>query len=133
MRTKFIEATQPGEATFNHGKFMVGLFDADEWLRVCEIDKPIERSLLYRCGWHRDHVLVLDLQTGEGAIFMPGGLVSADLDKHKVWVCPMFEPFLGWLYTQHERFPDESWFESLPSVVEVEAEAALYGYRRPGL
>jgi hypothetical protein len=47
-----------------------------------------------------------------------------------VWVCPMFEPFLEWLYTQ-----DTSVLERLPTVVELPeapAAAALAGYRRAG-
>jgi hypothetical protein len=57
-------------------------------------------QLLGTVGWTRTHLWVLDLETGEGACFKPGGLASADLQKHKIWVCPLFEPFLVWLYEQ---------------------------------
>lgn len=127
MITKLIEATQGVEGGFNHGKFMVARF-TDEWDRLSEIDRQVsghERSLLNRCGWSREHLLVIDLQTGEGAIFRHGGLASADLQKHAVWVCPLFEPFLAWLYTQD--------IESLPDLVELpDAPEAMYGYRREG-
>lgn len=127
MQTKLIEATQGIEHGFNHGKFLLGRFDA-EWEHLSEMDAAhgYERSLLGRCGWSRDHLLVLDVQTGEGAIFYPGGMAKADLDKHKVWVCPMFEPFLAWLYAQ-----DLSDLSKLPDLVELpEAPAAMHGYRR---
>ena len=38
--------------------------------------------------------MVTDLQTGEGAIFRPGGLASYDLDKHQLWICVLFKDFL---------------------------------------
>jgi hypothetical protein len=44
------------------------------------------------------------------------------------WVCPLFEPFLEWLYQQ-----DLTRIEELPSHVDLpEAEFQLHGYRRPG-
>lgn len=96
MKTKFIEATDATE--FNWGKFMVCRFDAGEWARQSEMDK---RSLLLARGWTHAHVLVVDLETGEGAIFRSGGHARADLnEKHQIWVCPMFEWFLTWLYQQ---------------------------------
>ena len=71
----------------------------------------------------------LRLQTGEGAMFRPGGSPAADLDKHAVWVCPLFQPFLAWLYEQ-----DLTDLDALPAHVELpDAEFAFAGYRRPGL
>jgi hypothetical protein len=66
------------------------------------VGTPAHVPLLDIIGWTNKHRLVLDLQTGEGNIFyaVPSGYPKADLDKHKVWVCPLFEPFLGWLYQQ---------------------------------
>jgi hypothetical protein len=128
-----IEATQDAAAGFNHGKFMLGRFDEEEWAQVSRIDT---RMLGFRpppllsgsCGWTPDHLLVMDLQTGEGAIFRPGGMAVADLEKHRVWVCPMFEPFLEWLYRQ-----DLGDLDGLPYLVELpDAPAAMAGYRRPG-
>jgi hypothetical protein len=130
VNTKFIEATQGIKNGWNHGKFMVARFTEDEWGRLSEIDQAhgLTLSLIGRCGWSPRHILVWDMQTGEGAIFLPGGLASADLDKHKVWVCPMFEPFLVWLYGQ-----ELSDLDKLPSVIELpDAPASMYGYRREG-
>jgi hypothetical protein len=79
-------------------------------------------------GWGDEHIWVLDLQTGEGATFRHGGMASADLNKHRIWVCPMFEPFLAWLYQQdlHE-------LDALPAVINLpDAPAAFHGYRRAG-
>lgn len=132
MRTKFVEVTQSADDGFNHGKFMVAQFDGDEWARDAELDRRhgSVAPLIHRCGWSPDHVLVFDLQTGEGGMFLPGGAPKADLDKHRIWVCPMFEPFLVWLYEQSETF---DWFSNLPTLVEIpDAAAAMQGYRREG-
>lgn len=122
MQTKFIEATQPTHQ--NCGKFMLGRFDHDEWQRRSEIGGG---GMLHERGWSEHHILVLDLQTGEGAMFYPGGLAKSDLEKHQIWVCPMFEPFLEWLYKQ-----DLSDLNALPAQVEIEAPFSMRGYRRPG-
>lgn len=122
MITKFIEATNGPR---NWGKFMLASFSKEEWLAQSTIDK---RPLLAGRGWSYLHILVLDLQTGEAALFVPGGFASGDLNKHKIWVCPLFEPFLTWLYMQ-----DVSDFDKLPAHIDLpEAEFAVYGYRRPG-
>lgn len=99
----------------------------------------LRRPLVERCGWTRSHVMVVDLQTGEGAIFKLGGLPSADLDKHRVWVCPMFEPFLTWLYDYQRKHVETQadgaragWFEAMPALVELDAEPAIRGHRRQG-
>lgn len=122
MITKFIEASDATE--FNWGKFMVCRFDPGEWARQSEIEK---RSLLLARGWTHENVLVVDLQTGEGAIFRPGGLADADLnEKHQIWVCPMFQPFLVWLYAQ-----DLTDLKALPGIVNLgNVPTSLYGYRR---
>jgi hypothetical protein len=124
VKTKFIQATN-GDG-INYGKFMLARFDADEWDRRSHFAG--HRSLIAQCGWSPDHLLVFDLQTGEGALFRPGGYAKADLDKHRVWVCILFEPFLEWLYTQ-----DLSDLDALPDHVDLpHAPSGLYGYRRPG-
>lgn len=134
MQNFFFEAVQDKNAPGNHGKFMVGLFDK-EW----DIDSQVApgHELLALCGWGSRHLLVIDMETGEGSIFHPGGLASADLNtKHKIWVCPLFEPFLGWLYDQLGVRPVNVWAEWLthaPKFVELpDAEFALRGYRRTG-
>jgi len=110
----------------NWGKFLVGIHDT-EWSWKSEINYFSKMPLLRQIGWDVSHIWVMDLQTGEGAVFRPGGYAKADLDKHKIWVCPLFEPFLTWLYTQ-----DLTRIGELPQVVELEAELELQGYRRPG-
>ena len=123
MITKIFEATNKDQ---NWGKFMVCRPDT-EWQYTSQVDPG---ALLLRTrGWTREHVWVMDLQTGEGAYFKPGGLARADLNKHRIWVCPLFEPFLRWLYRQ-----DLTELSALPDVVQLpDAEFAMYGYRRPGL
>lgn len=119
MKVKLVEVTN-GER--NWGKFLLGRFDS-EWEYASVIDG---RSIIAGRGWDRHTLLVLDLQTGEGALFRPGGLASADLNKHQVWVCPMYEPFLNWLWKQ----PDPM---DIPAHVDLpDAEFQMSGYRREG-
>lgn len=125
MITKIVEVTND---SFNWGKFML-MRPSHEWDRI-SVFAPASsvRSLLREIGWGPEYIWVLDLQTGEGACFLPHGLASADLNKHKIWVCPMYEPFLEWLYAQ-----DLSDLNSLPDKVNLpKAAPALYGYRRGG-
>jgi hypothetical protein len=123
MRTKFIEATN---CPMNWGKFMIGEFTAEEWALRSQVD---DRSIIRGRGWSSKHKLVLDLQTGEGAVFSPGGYAKADLDKHKIWVCPLFEPFLEWFYKQ-----DLSDIDALPTHVDLpDAPFSMSGYRRAGV
>lgn len=126
MQTIFIEATNVDGGGVNWGKFMLARFDVEEWKRQSKIGG---RPMLSERGWTPEHLLVVDLQTGEGAIFAPHGIASCDLnEKHKIWVCPLFEPFLEWLYRQ-----DLSDISKLPGIVKLpKAASALYGYRRPG-
>lgn len=131
MTTQFVEVTNE----FNWGKFMVAQFVGFDWKKASVVgdQDPAAPSLLQQCGWTDKHVLVVDLQTGEGIIVLPrkgrGAHKPASYDlnhKHQVWVCPMFEPFLNWLYEQDLTEP-------LPTLVkfsETEAPSALYGYRR---
>ena len=79
MQTKFIEATNVDAGGMNWGKFMVARFTESEWQRRSEVGG---QSMLAERGWTKDDLLVLDLQTGEGAVFKPGGYAKGDLDKH---------------------------------------------------
>jgi hypothetical protein len=120
--TKIIEATNGPN---NWGKFMVMQPTMERWhsSRVA----PDMRVLRY-CGWGPEHIIVFDLQTCEGAGFRPGGYARADLEKHKIWVCPMFEPFLEWLYQQ-----DLTDINKLPDLIDLpNAPFAMSGYRRKG-
>ena len=126
MKTHIIEVTNGPK---NWGKFLLGTFD-NEWTRRSEISPLLRSPLLRQIGWSASHILVLDLQTGEGAVLRHGGMAKHDLDKHRVWVCPMFEPFLEWLYTQ----PREKVLAlDLPAHVDLpDAPFAMHGYRRRG-
>lgn len=124
MKTKIIEATN---GPYNWGKFMLGRFD-EEWSRISSIAPSDRYPLLRAVGLDDKHLLVLDLQTSEGAIFRPGGLAAADLEKHRIWVCPLFEPFLAWLYEQ-----DLSDLNQLPDHIDLpDAPFMWRGHRRPG-
>ena len=132
MDIKFVEATQDLAAGFNYGKFGVGRFTDDEWREPAALPAAGTGSLLRARGWGAEHSWVLDLQTGEGAIFRLGGLARADLNRTRIWVCPLFEPFLEWLYEQYRQQPDR-WWPDLPRLaVLAGAPAAVAGYRRPG-
>jgi hypothetical protein len=131
MKTKIIEGVQSLETPGNWGKFLLGVPD-EEWRYESRVDSAYSWPLLGKVGWTIDHLWVLDLQTGEGAFFRPGGSAHADLDKHRVWVCPLFEPFLEWLYDRYRENPRLD-IGDLPDVAELpDAPFALSGYRRPG-
>ncbi len=127
MKTKFIEATDATQ--FNWGKFMIGRFDPGEWARLSMMPMMGGVRLLVECGWTGNHLLVLDLETGEGSIFRPSVAAAAACDlgqKHQIWVCPLFEPFLVWLYQQ-----DLNDLDALPGMVNLgNVPTALAGYRR---
>ena len=128
MISKFVEVTNG----FNWGKFLVCRFSPEEWAVRSKVDG--EFGLLAGRGWTPIHLWVLDLQTGEGAYFRPGGMAVADLEKHQIWVCPMFERFLVRLYAEKGWCAD---ITSIPDLVELTDEetmkaSAMYGHRRPG-
>src|SRR5438093_10064214 len=98
MITKFIEASHGGGG--NWGKFLVARFEDDEWQRKSYVAKhdvepepSMDMGLLSARGWSRHDIIVFDLETCEGAAFKPGGSATADLDKHRVLVCPLFQGF----------------------------------------
>lgn len=126
MRTKIVEANN---GRGNWGKFLVGQFDDAEWSRRSALPgEQGQPALLWRLGWSRNEfIFVLDLQTGEGAVFRHGGFAPADLNKHKIWVCPLYEGFLIWLYQQ-----DISDLNKLPDWVDLDVPFDMSGYRRPG-
>lgn len=125
MITTIIEATSQND--FNWGKFLLAQMTG-EWVRKSVVSGS-KRSLLSEIGVAPEQLWVLDLQTGEGALFRPrpGGDARYDLNRHRIWVCPLFEPFLVWLYQQ-------KWspLEDLPTCIKLEAEEAFSGYRREG-
>lgn len=132
MESKIVEVVQSRTAGGNWGKFLVMMPDT-EWAYESRIDKghSLMRSMGYRSG-NGERIWLLDMQTGEGAFFWPGGSAHNDLKAHAVWVCPLYEPFLEWLYAgfQESGYID---LENLPEVVELpDAPFASQGYRRPG-
>jgi len=119
VETKIIETSGNG----NWGKFLLGRFTTEREYRSALPDAgyPLAR-------WQPSTLLVLDLATGEGALFVPSGLAEYDLDKHAIWVCPMFPRFLAWLYTQ-----DTSDLQALPALVSIpDHEFSWSGRRWPG-
>lgn len=127
MKTKIIEASN---GPCNWGKFMLCRFDEDEWNRRSALPgNDLPTPLLTQVGWDRNNLWVLDLQTGEGALFRPRcGSATYDLNyKHKIWVCPLYEPFLTWLYKQ------EIDFEKLPDHIDLgDVPFDWAGFRREG-
>lgn len=123
MKIKFIEAHNDKK---NWAKMAIFRFGAEEFAHVSAIAP--EYQLLNVIGWEPRVIWVLDLATREGAAFKPGGLAKADLEKHKVWVCPLFQPFLEWLYKQ-----DLTDLEALPSMINLpDAGFEWSGHRRGG-
>lgn len=125
MRTHLLEATN---GPLNWGKFMVGRWTDEEWAVRSVVAEG--HGLVAGRGWGPTHFMMFDLQTGEGAMFHPGGLASADLAKHQIWVCPLFEPTLTWIYQASAADPD--WFDQLPAHVEHDHPFEWAGYRRSG-
>lgn len=124
MRTKLVEATNNN---MNWGKFMIGQYEDHELAHKSAIDG---RPLIASRGWDLHHFFVLDMQTGEGATFRLGGHAKYDLNKHRIWVCPLYQPFLEYLYQWYLDKKDP--FE-LPDLVQLpNAEFDYAGYRRPG-
>lgn len=132
METHFIEASHTITGAGNWGRFMIARYEQEEWDRRSVLD-PVHPRTLYTAGHSKEVCVVFDLVTGEGAMFVPGGLASADLHKRRIWVCPLFEPFLAWLWQWYRQHKD-NWFDILPQAVALpDAPFETHGYRRPGL
>lgn len=140
MKFHYFEAVNQAP---NWGKFAVGRFGPDEWGWMSETKlesgEANPYSVLGQNGWGRDHLFIMDLATGEGAIFRPGGgSARGDLLKTQLWVCVLFEAFLTWLYQQARARGgrlSESDLEALAAggLVHVDVPPARAGWRRPGL
>lgn len=112
---------------------MVGVYEQADHERQSAI---ANYPLLFAIGKSRRSFWLLDLQTGEGAEFYPPDepaesyTAKFDIQKHRIWVCPLYEPFLAWLYAHASQVFDFT----LPAHVDLpDAEFQLSGYRRPGL
>lgn len=135
METRFCEVTNGIQ---NWGKFMLARFTAEEFAYESAVDigrsllgaMPISRKAGGPAGWTPMTTWILDLQTREGVAFDLRGDAVADLNLHKVWVCPLFEPFLVWLYAHPDICRDLS---KLPAHVDIpDADFLIAGHRRPG-
>lgn len=127
MRTFVFEGVQDVGIPLNWGKFLVGVPDI-EWTVRSEVDPNNPYPLLDQIGWQPLEIWVCDLQTREGAFFNPCGNARADLERHRIWVCPLFEMFLTWLYAQNIET-----LHLLPRIVELpDAQFSINGYRRLG-
>jgi len=93
-------------------KFLVARLGPEELKHPSAVDEG--RPVLVRR--HPAELLVLDIETAEGALFCPGGSAPSDLRKHQIWVSALFAPFLDWLYEQHEAGVD---LMDLPDLVEL--------------
>ncbi|MBD0733980.1 hypothetical protein [Streptomyces sp. CBMA29] len=128
MRGRIIEVTNGPFTPMNWGKFLVQV-PVEEWAYRSAVSGS-SGPLLGEIGWGTNHIIVFDLQTMEGAAFEPGGVAAADLKKHRIHVCLLFEPFLEWLYDQ----VDVRDLDALPDHVHLpDTPMGLYGYRRPGV
>lgn len=131
MLTHFVEAGNG----FNWGKFLVSSFDQEEWARRTTYPGCDDQRMLVGRGWdYERHRFVMDLQTGEGAMFALDGYADYDLqEKHAIWTCPMFLPFLRWLYGWHKAGNRD--LTTLPAHVEFteeQAPSAMAGSRGKG-
>lgn len=138
MKTYLFEARQGSDGMCNWGKFMVAVPDSEwEWESAVSPYRPAGNSflavrLLTQIGWTGEHLWICDLQTGEGAFFRPGGSAGADLEKHQIWVCPLFGPWLEWFYAQLKERKDGS-IADIPRVADLpDAPFSFSGYRRLG-
>lgn len=125
MHSRIIEATQG----LNWGRFLVARFEDSEWQQTAQLAPG--KSILASGGNSKDCFLLVDLVTGEGAIFEPHGIAAADLNggRHQIWVCLLFEPVLAWLYANKHLLAD---LAQLPAVIELppDTPGGLWGYRR---
>jgi hypothetical protein len=131
METRFVEAGNG----FNWGKFLVARFDSEEWSRRTTFPGTDDLRMLQGRGWdYQRHWFVMDLQTGEGAMFPLDGSPDYDLkEKHAIWTCPMFLPFLRWLYDWYaEGHRDLAQLPPYVTFTEDEAPSALAGTRGKG-
>ncbi len=136
MDTKFVEAGH-GPDGGNWGKFLVGRYTEDELAEPAQFPGcEGSRRLVNLGGPGRQDIWVLDLQTGEGARFPIEFVRDVDvhhqLNKHRIWVCPLYEPFVAFLFGyigNHQR----TWWDTLPRTVEMPtAGIVVFGRRRPG-
>ena len=119
MKTKTIE----GVTRSLWCKFMVAQLEPEELLCPSQVD--VGRRVLG--SWNPGDLLVLDIDTREGAWFNPKGSARSDLSRHQIWVSPLFSSFLTWLY--------QAWTEdlnTLPDLVDLSTFEGAGGGRPEG-
>lgn len=87
MKTKFFEGTDQ----FNYGKFMLGAMSLDELNTPCLETTGGVNQFIHNT---ESKFWILDLQTKEGAFFDLKFDIIPQLEKHQIWVCPMYPLFL---------------------------------------
>lgn len=125
VSTKIIEAA----TSINWGRFLLQRFEEKEW----SYESCFFRTSLWTgtpppppptALW------VLDLITGEGALFDLAKPLEEQLAQHQVWVCVLFEPFLAWLEARFRQASSlDAFWEGLPAGVQVSAAPEVIGYR----
>jgi len=114
VQTYLFESVADPFTLDNWGAFLVAVPDEIEWgwrSRALPAGAPLPEMF----GWNSRQAWVMDLRTGEGAIFTMGGDARADLDAHRIHVTAQFEAFLEWLYGQ-----DLARLRHLPYMVKVD-------------
>jgi hypothetical protein len=127
VQTYLFESVADPFVRYNWGAFLVAVPDEIEWgWRSHAI--PGDISLPEQLAWGPSQAWVMDLRTGEGALFSLGGDYRAELESHRIFVTAQFEGFLEWLCLQ-----DPAGLRHLPHVVKVaDATFSIRNYRRLG-
>lgn len=110
----------------NWGKLAVGTFERHEWEYVSHV---AAEPLLARLGHGPSTRLFLDLATGEGALFDCSQGLLPQLARHKIWVCPMFEPGLTEFAKHDIHWDPDEWRPH----VDVQTLFQFEGFRRSAL
>lgn len=135
MNLKFVEAGHSVDGG-NWGKFALGRYTGAELTEPTQFPGCEGGRIVSLRGSGHHHLWIFDLATGEAVRFPIAHVQAFDahhfLAEHRIWVCPLFEPFATWLfgYISAQR---DTWWDTLPRIVELpDAPFALSGYRRPG-
>jgi hypothetical protein len=132
VKSKFLEVTNKA----NWAKLQLLQWEPSDLARpsLVQKGKVLLNAVQVRRGDAADPltaVFVRDLQTQEGCEFYPSPEADCktQLDMHRVWVCPLFYPFVSWLFANYQGD-----VTSLPDLVELadSKKQEYQGYRRPG-
>ena len=132
MEQVFVEVSDEA----NWAKILLMKFGSEDLLVRSKVSgdfllKSVDNNRRVKTGTNAEKVFVLDLQTEEGAFFFPRkeGNAKDDLESHEIWVCPLYLPFLIWLYA---NMPKE--LKEIPKLVEFPKSTHVHyqGWRRPG-